>query len=47
MKRDLTPLKKALASLSEAITSTTDPEFMASLSASQRRTMRAGVIQNL
>ena len=46
MKIDLTPLKKALASLSEAITSTTDIEFMASLSASQRRTMRAGVIQN-
>jgi len=46
MKIDLTPLKKALVSLSEAITSTTDTKFMASLSASQRRTMRAGVIQN-
>ncbi len=46
MKIDLTPLKKALISLSEAISSTTDDAFMASLSASQRRTMRAGVIQN-
>jgi len=46
MKLDLTSLEKALVSLSEAITSTTDTKFMASLSASQRRTMRAGVIQN-
>jgi len=46
MKIDFTPLKKALVSLSEAISSTTDDAFMASLNASQRRTMRAGVIQN-
>jgi len=46
MKLDLTPLKKALVSLSEAIASTQDTEFMAFLNASQRRTMRAGVLQN-
>jgi len=46
MVLDLTPLKKALTSLSEAIESTTDVEFIAKLTAAQQRTMRAGVIQN-
>jgi len=43
---DFSPLEKALRSLSEAIESTTNDIFMASLLESQRRTMRAGVIQN-
>jgi len=43
---DFTPFKKALSSLSEEIVSTSDDAFMASLNEAQRRTMRAGVIQN-
>ena len=46
MKLDFTALKKALISLSEAIESTANNQFMQGLTASQRRTMRAGVIQN-
>ena len=46
MKIGLSPLRKALVFLSEAIDSTTNDVFMASLTASQRRTMRAGIIQN-
>jgi len=46
MKLDFTQFKKAIKSLSEAIQSTTDTSFMASLNDAQRRTMRAGVIQN-
>ena len=46
MEIDLSPLKKALNSLSEAIDSTTNEKFMSSLTCSQQRTMRAGVIQN-
>ena len=46
MTLDFTPLKKALTSLSEAIASTTDETFMSSLTISQQKTMKAGVIQN-
>lgn len=46
MTLNFTALEKALISLSEAIESTTDEVFMSSLSASQQRTMQAGVIQN-
>ena len=46
MTLNFSPLKKALNSLSEAIASTTDEAFMASLNKAQQRTMRAGVIQN-
>lgn len=46
MKLDFTQFKKAIKSLSEAVQSTTDTKFMASLNDAQRRTMRAGVIQN-
>ena len=43
---DFSSLQKSLNSLSEAIESTTDHEFMKTLTAAQSRTMRAGVIQS-
>ena len=46
MALDFSPLKKALSSLSDAISSTTDEVFMTSLTNAQQRTMRAGVIKN-
>lgn len=46
MTLDFTQFKKALRSLSEAIESTNDADFMATLTHAQRNTMRAGVIQS-
>ncbi|PCJ50975.1 MAG: nucleotidyltransferase [Gammaproteobacteria bacterium] len=43
---DLTSLRKSLDSLSEAIDSVSDTEFMESLSEQQCRLIKAGVIQN-
>jgi len=46
MKLDYSALNKAISSLSEAITSTTDVAFMSKLNQAQQRTMKAGVIQH-
>ena len=46
MKLDFSALQKAIHSLREAIESTCDESFMASLNEAQQRTMCAGVIQN-
>jgi nucleotidyltransferase substrate binding protein (TIGR01987 family) len=43
---DLTPAEKALESLSGAIDSALDEEFMGRLTDIQQKTIRAGVIQN-
>ncbi|WP_348704139.1 HI0074 family nucleotidyltransferase substrate-binding subunit [uncultured Neptuniibacter sp.] len=43
---DLTPAEKALKSLSGAIDSALDEEFMGRLTDIQQKTIRAGVIQN-
>jgi len=45
-KLDLSSLQKALGSLSDAIVSVSDDEFMSSLSEQQRRLVKSGVIQN-
>ncbi len=46
MKLDFTALNKAILSLSESISSTSDVDFMNSLTQAQQRTMKAGVIQH-
>ena len=45
-KLDLTSLEKASQSLSEAINSVSDTDFMSSLSEQQTRLVKSGVIQN-